>query len=386
MVAECLLSFVDRSHTEALLELAGQRLRIASNAPRMVHGIQEFFAGFALPSRVHLGCDSDPSLPLLAILVDKNIAIGLGGVGQGQVRHRICGAVDDGWLGFGVEKVHGQPVHFLVRRRDEVMVIVVPDCSPAALLVVGRMVRARATVGLLEMGFIPLHGSCVALNGAAVALIGRKGVGKTTLMLQMMEAGCDIMANDRVFANVGGRMVALPQAAGISRTTVAMFDALSVLEGHPERFHLENGSDASAKLLMWPADIAVAFGRRLVPSADICAMVFIEKESQADCSRLWRLGEIDGIRHLEREYQGDWFPHRGYWGTLLRKRRSELRSEHSQVMMALARTVPSFRLMLSSQTSATVVRLLMRHVAAGAKATWSERRLVSRRTESVVER
>jgi len=42
-----------------------------------------------------------------------------------------------------------------------------------------------------------LHATTVALNGAAVAITGRSGSGKSSLGLALMALGCDLVADDR---------------------------------------------------------------------------------------------------------------------------------------------------------------------------------------------
>ena len=43
-----------------------------------------------------------------------------------------------------------------------------------------------------------LHASCVALNGAAVLILGRSGAGKSGLALELMALGAALVADDRV--------------------------------------------------------------------------------------------------------------------------------------------------------------------------------------------
>ena len=43
-----------------------------------------------------------------------------------------------------------------------------------------------------------VHGSCVALGGKGVLIVGASGSGKSTLALQLMTFGCALVADDRV--------------------------------------------------------------------------------------------------------------------------------------------------------------------------------------------
>jgi HPr kinase/phosphorylase len=55
-----------------------------------------------------------------------------------------------------------------------------------------------------------LHGSSAARNGAAVLLLGPAGSGKSDLLLRLIGAGWDLVADDRVLLD--GRAVAAPDA------------------------------------------------------------------------------------------------------------------------------------------------------------------------------
>lgn len=44
---------------------------------------------------------------------------------------------------------------------------------------------------------VNLHGSCVALSGRGVLILGPSGSGKSSLALQLMAHGCDLVSDDR---------------------------------------------------------------------------------------------------------------------------------------------------------------------------------------------
>ena len=44
---------------------------------------------------------------------------------------------------------------------------------------------------------VTLHGSCVALSGRGVLILGPSGSGKSSLALQLMSIGCDLVSDDR---------------------------------------------------------------------------------------------------------------------------------------------------------------------------------------------
>ncbi|WP_375254807.1 HPr kinase/phosphorylase [Yoonia sp.] len=54
-----------------------------------------------------------------------------------------------------------------------------------------------------------LHATCVAYHGRAVVLTGASGQGKSTLGLQLIALGCDLIADDRTILTVaGGKLTA----------------------------------------------------------------------------------------------------------------------------------------------------------------------------------
>ncbi|WP_318843215.1 HPr kinase/phosphorylase [Gemmobacter serpentinus] len=59
-----------------------------------------------------------------------------------------------------------------------------------------------------------LHGSCVALNGNGLLILGSSGAGKSTLALALMAMGAQLVADDRVVvARDGDALIACAPAA-----------------------------------------------------------------------------------------------------------------------------------------------------------------------------
>lgn len=59
-----------------------------------------------------------------------------------------------------------------------------------------------------------LHGSCVALDGRGVLILGPSGSGKSGLALQLMALGCALVSDDRteVAARDGALVASAPEA------------------------------------------------------------------------------------------------------------------------------------------------------------------------------
>lgn len=61
---------------------------------------------------------------------------------------------------------------------------------------------------------VNLHGSCVALSGRGVLILGPSGSGKSTLALLLMAFGCDLVSDDRtdIAARDGMLYASAPEA------------------------------------------------------------------------------------------------------------------------------------------------------------------------------
>jgi len=62
------------------------------------------------------------------------------------------------------------------------------------------------------MSQLIVHATTVALNGKAALITGGSGAGKSSLGLELMAYGCDLVADDRtmVFTNENGLIASSP--------------------------------------------------------------------------------------------------------------------------------------------------------------------------------
>lgn len=88
-----------------------------------------------------------------------------------------------------------------------------------------------------NLGLI-LHATCVAFEGKGVLISGQSGSGKSSLALELMALGADLISDDRtVIVNVSGRLVASPpvsiagliEARGVGILPVQYVKSASVL-------------------------------------------------------------------------------------------------------------------------------------------------------------
>ena len=75
---------------------------------------------------------------------------------------------------------------------------------PSLLL---RVIRDVYQAIMHASGYLMLHMSAVVLNGKAIAFMGNKGAGKSSLLLRFMKNGFGFLANDRVFVNIEERKI-----------------------------------------------------------------------------------------------------------------------------------------------------------------------------------
>lgn len=82
------------------------------------------------------------------------------------------------------------------------------------------------------------HGSCVALDGRGVLILGRSGSGKSSLVLKLMALGCDLVADDQVrlqprdgaiIATAPERLSGLVEARGIGLMRMHAVDSARLL-------------------------------------------------------------------------------------------------------------------------------------------------------------
>jgi len=176
--------------------------------------------------------------------------------------------------------------------------------SQTARLVLMRVVRELLCEAWgRPRGRLQLHAAAFAVEGEALAIVGPKRAGKTTLLLHALQAaGAQLIGNDRIGVRlVAGGAVAcgLPSIVSIRPGTLARFPRL--LAGAPAAPHPSQLNDAEwseARLRFGPAP--AGDGLRLSP-ARFCAQLGIRPRAGARLGALL-LCRIDAsvpVRRIE---------------------------------------------------------------------------------------
>lgn len=92
-----------------------------------------------------------------------------------------------------------------------------------------KTIREMITWEMEKRGYFLFHAAAVEKDGKSILFSGESGVGKTTIMLGLLEKGYHFLSNDRVLIGVEGRKVktiAWPNEIGITLATTMQFEAL----------------------------------------------------------------------------------------------------------------------------------------------------------------
>lgn len=140
---------------------------------------------------------------------------------------------------------HSQVGSFLVREGREIVVDPLPTVEER--VVRSYIVKAALAAVLLQQGKLVLHASGVSIEGAAVAFVGRSGMGKSTTSAALHARGHPVIADDLLGVDVraGGIPVALPGFPQVlllpeSATAVGRdVDALPRVSPHSDKFSVD---------------------------------------------------------------------------------------------------------------------------------------------------
>jgi len=168
--------------------------------------------------------------------------------------------------------------------------LAVGDCT-ANLNQLVNFINSRYADWRLARGGLLLHGAGVTCHGAGVGIVGRAGMGKSTMALRLVDHGCNFLSNDRLIVEEdgGGPIVyGLPKQPRVNPGTLMGGERLADILPSRRRRELEALSPDQLWSLeeKYDVDIAGLYGRdRLHQSAPLSLIVVLN----------WRRGLDDWI-------------------------------------------------------------------------------------------
>jgi hypothetical protein len=221
-----------------------------------------------------------------------------------------------------------------------------------------RVARELITRELERQGFFLMHAGGVERNGLAYVFCGCKGAGKTTTVLDLLERGYNLLANDRVFIGLGHelggiRAIGWPGSVAVAVHGLESHRPLGSLATDLGRlrcpqYRLSDRCpfplvDRTRKLDLTPLEVAAAYGVAVTPSAIVDRIVVLGRDnpSEAYPRRLVRSDSEATLRPHFLFPDDDSYPDR--FG--LRRSVAELDESFSRVFETLVANVPiaSFR-------------------------------------------
>ncbi len=191
----------------------------------------------------------------------------------------------------------------------------VGDGSEDLRLALLRLLRDLATWRALARGAVLLHASAVSIDGAVVAMAGRKGSGKTTLLLQACQRdGVRIVANDRLLvgADLPARTIGIPTIVKLLRGTVDLFPALAdeikthrlnFLDAPREAQHRSAARVASHRgnFNLSPGQLCQAMAVGRGAAGWLSTVIFPEIDPSVEREGLLELDRAAGLQRLRRD-------------------------------------------------------------------------------------
>jgi hypothetical protein len=210
--------------------------------------------------------------------------------------------------------------------------------SADALQDPARMVRDIVLHLLARDGYLALHASAAVIGDKAIAVVGEKRAGKTTLLMHMLQRfGAAYVSNDKLLvkatASGGATVYGVPISCTIGVGTMRSFPALRRHLHAWENFEARNAPQSqfwtsNKKIEFTPADICDILGCPICPAAPLAGLVFskldpefsgicIEETAASAHQDLLRLS----LRHPDDRNYPDWMQIDGIsstgWGDAL---------------------------------------------------------------------
>ncbi len=197
--------------------------------------------------------------------------------------------------------------------------LVAPAAGPAVVTAATRVLRAKAATALLRHGWVPIHASSVVgPGGRAVALAGPRRVGKTSMLLTMLDLGAgSLLSNDTLFVRVEGDMLvgrSLPVSVGVRTDVLPMSPALQSVVERGEHLHVDNEPPTprpTDRVYLDAQELASLLNTRLARSAPIRSVVRVAFDCGMNGYSLDRISDpaslIDETRlDADQSWMADW--------------------------------------------------------------------------------
>lgn len=171
----------------------------------------------------------------------------------------------------------------LARTRVEILASTLRGAARTALMRVVRELSMQSAAG----DRVLLHAAALEAGGQAVAILGPKRAGKTTLLLHLLQAsGARFIANDRLFVEAAPpslQCTGLPSIVSVRGGTLTLFpavDARATASGYAFQFTLEEHRAHSSEPLskdrdLTPAQLCDVMSVSPAASAPVGAVLFV---------------------------------------------------------------------------------------------------------------
>ena len=151
---------------------------------------------------------------------------------------------------------------------------------------------------LLQRGILPLHGSAVAVDGKAYAIIGRSGAGKSTLAKALMEQGFSFLCDDIIpvrFCEESGKAVVSP-AFPEQKLWQESLEGLGLDSGGYPVIYEKQGNEASEKKTKFAIPVT-RFVNQTLPLEGIFELVKTNDPEKAGMRSLPMDDRLQAVTH-----------------------------------------------------------------------------------------
>ncbi len=281
---------------------------------------------------------------------------------------------------------------FLDRERRDVL-IVLPEDFAGMERIPMRVVRAFIILLLAEKGWSYVHCGCLVSNGIGIGLVGPKGAGKTTTLLNVLLGNkYGFLANDKVAMQAKGagiEVLGFPIASGVRVGTLLALPRLrSSLVGPVDRgkercggetddwMHqlprLQDEKESVRRVHVTPVELCARLNVKVVPNTLLRVLIEPRYELGRERPHLTEMSSAQARRCLQRQYLTTLTERQAFLDSLVTIDKAQMQRRFSALVDHMQRSVVFYRLYQSEKTNDQVLELCQEVI----------NRLPSRKTES----